>query len=188
MTGLGGGPSSVSGTDHHQRLEGLARTVGTDVLAYLTRRTTPVCEAADLYSQVLSITWRRMRSVPDDDREALAWMIGVARGCLANHRRGQTRRQGLAERLRRDLVEATTMPDVAARMDAERVLATLSEEDRELVTLVYWEGLTCALAASVLGISPAAARKRLERARVSLRSELSPSAQPALRRRREPAG
>ncbi len=180
MTGPRGGPSSVSVKDHPRRLEGLARTVGTDVLAYLTRRTTPVCDAADLYAQVLSITWRRMCSVPDDDREALAWMIGVARGCLANHRRGQTRRQALADRLRRDLVEAITMPDLVERMDAERALAMLSEDDQELVTLVYWEGLTSALAAQVLGISPDAARKRLERARVSLRSELSPSGPPAV--------
>ena len=70
------------------RLERLARTAGPDVLAYLARRVSPAEDAADIYSQVLTITWQKLRVVPDDDGEAFAWMLGVARKCLANHRRG----------------------------------------------------------------------------------------------------
>ncbi len=157
------------------RLEHLAATVGPDVLAYLARRVDPVEDAADVYSQVLTITWQKLRAVPADDREAFAWMIGEARRCLANHRRGGVRRSALADRLRARLPAAVTPGDPDAVVDTERALARLSGEDRELVTLVYWEQLTAREAAWVLGISEAAARKRLERARSSLRDLLGVS-------------
>lgn len=155
-----------------QRLEHLARTVGPDVLGYLARRVDPVEDAADVYSLVLTTTWRRLRIVPTDDREAFAWMLGVARKCLANHRRGLGRRHALADRLRQELPLACG----EAGADADRVqqaLQGLGETDRELVTLVYWEGLTAAEAGTVVGISHAAARKRLERARTALRQQLT---------------
>lgn len=155
------------------RLEHLAREAGPGVLAYLARRVTPVEDAADVYSQVLTITWRKLRAVPSDDREAFAWMLGVARRCLANHRRGAVRRSALADRLRLQLSDTVELPDVAARVDAERALARLSDDDRELVTLVYWDQLTATDAGRVIGLSEAAARKRLERARRQLREHLT---------------
>ncbi len=155
-----------------ERLEHLARTVGPDVLAYLVRRTSPVEDAADVYAEVLTVTWRKLPAVPRDDREAFAWMLGVARRCLSNQRRSSSRRAALGQRLRAELVTATTRPDRAAALDADRALLLLSTEDRELVTLVYWEQLTTVEAAGVIGISHAAARKRLERARATLREAL----------------
>lgn len=155
-----------------ERLEHLARTVGPDVLGYLVRRTDPSEDAADVYAEVLTVTWRKLPAVPRDDREAFAWMLAVARRCLSNHRRSSTRRLALSKRLRSELPAATRQPDPAAALDADRALRRLSAEDRELVTLVYWEQLTAAEAAGVLGISAAAARKRLERARATLRDAL----------------
>ncbi len=52
-------------------------------------------------------------------------------------------------------------------------LEQLSPEDRELVTLIAWEGLTPAQAATALGLSPGTARVRLHRARTRLRAALS---------------
>lgn len=155
-----------------RRLEHLAATAGPDVLAYLARRVTPMEDAADVYSQVLTITWQKLRVVPTDDREAFGWMLGVARRCLANHRRGLVRRSALSDRLRNELRSAVIEPDDAAGVDARMALDSLPDADRELVTLVYWEGLTCAEAAETLGISASAARKRLERARRTLRDRL----------------
>jgi RNA polymerase sigma-70 factor (ECF subfamily) len=151
------------------RLEHLAATAGPQVLGYLARRVTPVDDAADVYSQVLTITWKKLSTVPGDDREALAWMLGVARHCLANHHRGTKRRWALTHRLRDELRSSVSQPEPAGTVDAAEALATLPAKDRELVTLVYWEELTCAQAAQVLGISAASARKRLERARAALR-------------------
>lgn len=151
-----------------ERLEHLAATVGPDVLAYLARRVTPREDAADVYQQVLTTTWRKLRIVPIDDREAFAWMLGVARRCLANHQRARTRRSALAERLRAELALACTEPDVASAQRAEELLRSVSDDDRELLTLVHWEGLGIGEAGAVLGLSPSAARKRMERLRRTL--------------------
>lgn len=156
-----------------ERLEHLAVTVGPDVLGYLVRRTSQGADAADVYAEVLAVTWQRLPVVPADDREAFGWMIGVARRCLANHRRSSTRRSDLAGRLRAQLELASTEPrDPDAALDAERALSRLTAEDRELVTLVYWEGFTVAEAAASLELSAATGRKRLERARAALRSRV----------------
>ena len=44
----------------------------------------------------------------------------------------------------------------------------MGDDDREILTLTYWDGLTAEQVAAVFGISPAAARKRLQRARERL--------------------
>ena len=54
--------------------------------------------------------------------------------------------------------------------------------DREVVTLYYWEGESTARVAALLGLSDAAVRKRLSRARSALRSSLLESFAGAARR------
>jgi hypothetical protein len=54
-------------------------------------------------AEVLATAWRRVADLPADDEEAAAWLFGIARGTLANYRRGQTRRHALADRLRAHL-------------------------------------------------------------------------------------
>lgn len=75
------------------------------------------------------------------------------------------------------------IPDPAAllieqsdRQHVRKALDRLSGDDRELITLIAWEGLTPAQAATVLDLSPATTRVRLHRARTRLRSALSASA------------
>lgn len=153
-----------------QRLEYLAVTTGPRVLSYLARRIPIAADAADVYQEVLLVAWRRIDRVPADDNEALAWMFGTARRCLANHRRGANRRMAATERLRA-LVQVE--PSAEARDEqVQMALSRLGNHDRELLTLVYWDELTCEQAAAVLSIKPAAARKRLERARQRMRREL----------------
>jgi hypothetical protein len=54
----------------------------------------------------------------------------------------------------------------------------LPADDRELLTLVAWDGLRTDEAAALLGITPAAARQRLVRARRRLRTELDEATGP----------
>jgi RNA polymerase sigma-70 factor (ECF subfamily) len=56
--------------------------------------------------------------------------------------------------------------------ELEAALARLSDTDREALLLVAWEDLTASAAAASLGISPAAFRVRLYRARRRLLYEL----------------
>jgi Sigma-70, region 4 len=53
----------------------------------------------------------------------------------------------------------------------------MPENDREAITLIAWEGLRPAEAATVLGQSPAAFRVRLHRAKRRLRRELDRAGQ-----------
>ena len=159
------------------RFEHLARTLGPRVLGYLARRVAQPADAADLLAEVLLIAWRRMDDLPGPDEEVLPWLLGVARRVAANHSRGSRRRLALADRLRAEMGD-TTMRAPMARHDVDDAhlvtdaLAGLDEDDRELITLIAWEHLTPSEAAVVLGISAAAARKRLQRARDRLRTLL----------------
>ena len=136
------------------------------VLGYALRRVEVREDAADVVSETFMVAWRRWGEVPAD--EVRPWLLGVARRVLANQHRGQRRRERLGARLR-DVLGVLTVPDPADGVTehdrVRRTLATLSEADRELLTLVAWEELTPSEAARVLGISPGSARMRLKRAR-----------------------
>ncbi|HPB72970.1 MAG TPA: sigma-70 family RNA polymerase sigma factor [Phycicoccus sp.] len=171
-------------TPDEARLEHLARTHAAPVLAYLVRRVNPREDAADIWQLTLTTVWRKIHQAPDRDEEALPWLIAVARGELANYRRGQFRRLAATQRLRDEL--ATAPPrggsagppaayGVGSRTDhdgpGERVreaLAHLGATDREIVTLTYWDGLTAEQVGLVVGLRAAAVRKRLQRARQRL--------------------
>ncbi|MFF1823543.1 RNA polymerase sigma factor [Kribbella sp. NPDC058245] len=133
-----------------------------DVLRYFVRRLDIRADAADLVAETLLIAWRRLDEVPD--RQILPWLYGVARRVLSNHRRGETRRHGLADRLRGDLRTAVPDPQPAA-FEAAEAFKQLSDTDREVLSLVAWEGLDTTQLAAALDCSRNAAMVRLHRAR-----------------------
>jgi len=142
-------PARTTGRERgdQARFTRLAETQGPRVLAYLARRVDPPGDAADLLAEVFATAWRRVVDLPADDGEAAAWLFGIARGTLANHRRGQTRRHALADRLRANLEHrqreaAPPADDTVAVRDA---LSRLAPDDRELLTLVAWDGLRAEL-------------------------------------------
>lgn len=146
---------------------------GNALLSYFARRMPRREDAADLVSEVFLIAWRRIGDVPADSEQARKWLYSVARGVLANYRRGEVKRHELAERLRIAISEADV--EIDDRFQAsQNALAGLSESDRELLMLVHWEGLTLKEAAAILGIRHATARKRAERARVRVAETLRP--------------
>ncbi|MDU0313876.1 sigma-70 family RNA polymerase sigma factor [Phycicoccus sp. M110.8] len=161
-------------TPAERRLEELAAAHGPRVLAYLARRTTPAEDAADVLQEVLTTAWRRISDAPDDPDHALAWLLAIARRTLANHRRGQARRHDATARLRAELAGGRTpLPADDPAVDGVReALGSLAADDREVLALAYWDGLTGEQVAVVLAVSPASARKRLQRARERLRRVL----------------
>lgn len=155
------------------RVTALVRTYGPRVLGYLARRVRHREDAADLFSQTLATVWRRRDDIPADDDEALAWMIGVARLTLANGARAARRRDALVRRLRDEIVVRSAQHHGGEVGDHVRAaLARLSEADQEILRLDAWDGLTGEQIASVLGLTPAAVRQRLSRARGRLRAQL----------------
>jgi RNA polymerase sigma factor (sigma-70 family) len=169
-------------TPAERRFEDLVRRCGSRVLGYLVRRTTPVEDAADVYQDTLTTAWRKVHSTPEDPDHQLAWLLAIARRTLANHRRTRTRRLAATQRLVHELAAGLPEGDSAGGGGLDHVhdaLAGLCSDDREVLTLTYWDGLTCEQAAVVLGVRPATARKRLERARRRVAATLATGAGPA---------
>jgi RNA polymerase sigma factor (sigma-70 family) len=137
------------------------------VLAYATRRVTQPADAADVVAETFLVAWRRFREMPPGD-EARLWLYGVARRVLANHQRGSVRRERLRQRLL-SFAAPDHGIDLPSRLAVRDAVASLPEMDREVLMLTAWEGLEPREAATVLRISPAAARTRLSRARTRLR-------------------
>jgi RNA polymerase sigma-70 factor (ECF subfamily) len=147
------------------------------VLGYALRRVESAEDAADIVAETFGVAWRRIEQVPAGS-EARLWLYGVARRVLANQRRGALRRQRLGDRLREQL--RLTADAVAAadddRADAVRqAIAQLPEQDREVLLLANWEGLTPTEIAGVVGVPATTVRTRLHRARRRLRDELETS-------------
>jgi RNA polymerase sigma factor (sigma-70 family) len=143
------------------------------ILAYALRRTDSPADAADVVSEVFVVAWRRRLEIPKGDDERL-WLFGVARHTLSNARRGGVRRSRLQARLV-DAIDLTA-PDpqdlAAERGEVEALLAALArlpDRDRQLLTLVGWDGLSPTAAAKVLGLRAPTARVYLHRARQRLR-------------------
>jgi RNA polymerase sigma factor (sigma-70 family) len=140
------------------------------VLTYVRRRTDSPDDAADAIAETFATAWRRVDDIPD---EARLWLYGVARRVLANQRRGESRRTALATRLRGELAGWASAPVASPDRDAVRAaFERLSDGDRELLSLVGWEGLSPAEIAVVLGCSRGTLRLRLHRARKRLAREL----------------
>ncbi|KAA1427569.1 RNA polymerase sigma factor [Nocardioides antri] len=140
------------------------------VLGYTLRRVEQPADAADVVSEVFLVAWRRLDEAPPGDGRP--WLFGIARNVLANYHRGLRRRHRLGSRLR-DSLTRDVEPDPAvgvAEWDRVRsVLLRLRPDDRELLMLVGWDGLTPTEAARVVGIAAGTARMRLARARQRFR-------------------
>jgi RNA polymerase sigma factor (sigma-70 family) len=159
------------------RFEQIAAKYGDRLLSYVLRRVGPD-DAADVVAETLLVAWRRISALPNDDEQAFWWLLAIARRCCANQRRGDTRRNALAAKLRQIPVTVVRPPDTETQIVVRDALAGLSDDDQELIRLIYWDGLKIAGAANVLGITDATARKRLQRIRATLRTKLHDSVLP----------
>ena len=133
-------------------------------------------DAEDLVAQALEIAWRRIDEVPDDD--PLPWLYAVARNLWRNQARRDGRRRDLLARFRVPLPQegggdpAAVDPAAVDPGVLRAALASLSDNDQEVLRLVAWDGLTPGEHATVLRCSPVAARTRLHRARARLARQL----------------
>lgn len=153
-----------------QRFEEIYTAYYPAVATYVRRRAGSPDDIADVISETFTTAWRRLNDVPKGDGARL-WLYGVARRVLANHFRAEERRTALALRLREEI--KTWAASAAGDDLAHQAFKRLSDDDRELLSLVAWEGLSGPEIAKVLGCSRGAARLRLHRARKRLAKELA---------------
>ncbi|AWB85086.1 RNA polymerase sigma factor [Corynebacterium liangguodongii] len=134
------------------------------VLAYVRRRTDDNV-AEDLCAEVFTRAWSGW---PPRGDLALPWLYGIARNVVLEHYRQRQVSVPLDSVGEHNLQEPSAESRAAANVDIMRALGELGDNDREILTLHAWEGLTPAEIAVVLGISENSSRVRLHRARARL--------------------
>lgn len=156
----------------HARFEEVYLAYSGLILAYARRRTPDDAAAQDVVAETFTTAWRRLEDLPPGD-EARPWLYAVARRVLANAHRSEVRRAALERRL---AAQPPPPVELHAPFDdgaVARAFAALSDGDRELLTLVGWDGLDRDDMAVVLGCSRGAVRVRLHRARQRFARELA---------------
>ncbi len=154
-----------------QRFEAAYRELYAPICGYVLRRVREPEDAAEAIAETFATLWRRFDRCPHGN-ELRPWLFGVARRVIANQRRGERRRSALGERLATNVVPETAIAPDEASSELACAFASLSDSDRELLSLVAWEGLTREELAVALDTSRAAVRLRLHRARKRLRDAL----------------
>jgi RNA polymerase sigma-70 factor, ECF subfamily len=165
--------------DQRARFEAMYQTHGSAVRTFVRRRI-DAAVADDVVGDVFLAAWRRLHEAPSDE---LPWLLGIARGVLANQRRGEARRRALGKRLAAEPASADREDAQSSDEDSEifQALGSLSPGDQEILLLVAWDGLDRRAAAKVLEISPAVFAVRLHRARRRLEQALASSEPPEQR-------
>jgi RNA polymerase sigma factor (sigma-70 family) len=144
------------------------------LLAYALRRTASSEDAADAVAETFGIAWRRFDEIPQGESRVL-WLYATARRVIANQTRRIQHRSQLLQQIANTLSTQLSVQTDASEQDgleAGVALARMTDEDRELLMLAAWEGLTSTQLACVLGCSSTAARIRLYRARSRLNAEM----------------
>lgn len=149
----------------------------------------------DVVNDTFTTAWRHWDRRPAAG-ELLPWLYAIAGNAVRDQRRSAGRQSRLIARLSAAGTASHTADPadpadgIVLGQSVAGALARLPAADREVLRLVAWEGMTNARAIGlVLGLSPAAVRTRVHRARRRLRSLLNePDDRPADDRPAEAAG
>ncbi len=124
--------------------------------------------AEEVLQETMLAVWKQAERFRGSSK-ATTWMLGIAR----NQAHGLLRREKKGERLPDD---PTCDPDPAetAEIDVrvQQALQTLSSEHQEALHLVFYEEMSLADAAAVLGVPEGTVKSRLFYARKALAKEL----------------
>jgi RNA polymerase sigma factor (sigma-70 family) len=152
------------------------------VYNHLFRRTASWSTAEELTSIVFLTAWRRRGTANLFGDSVLPWLLAVGNNVVRNAERARRRYGRLLAKLPPPSDGADFGDEAAARADDERLMAAvlrslsvLRDEEREVVALCDWSGLTQAEAAAALGIPAGTVGSRLARAHAHLRRALEPS-------------
>jgi RNA polymerase sigma-70 factor, ECF subfamily len=133
-------------------------------------------KAEDATQEALVAAWRDLSALRDPDRFE-AWLHRLlVRSCYREARRG--RRRWTVELEVRETAVAGPDPaiDIADRDQLERGFRRLDADQRTVLVLHYYLGLSLDEAADALGIPPGTVRSRLHRATQAMRAALDADA------------
>jgi RNA polymerase sigma-70 factor, ECF subfamily len=149
-----------------------------ELLRYVHARLGPDL-AEDVLAETFLAAFRRRAHYDGSRADARPWLYGIAVREIARHRRAEARGRRALARIPAEVVTGDFGERSAERVTAQRlrprlatVLADLPRQDRELLLLIAWAGLTYEETAQALGIPVTAVRSRLHRVRVKTRQAL----------------
>ncbi len=145
-----------------------------EVYNHVFRRTADWSVAEEVTSLVFLEAWRRRESVRLLRESSLPWLMGIANNVLLNRWRSKRRHRRALERLTSPVSEdfaeeSDTRIDDVRRL--ERVLELvnqLSDDQREVLELVAWDGFDYEQASLASGVPVGTVKSRLARARKRL--------------------
>lgn len=133
-------------------------------------------DAEDLLQEALAHALLRFSQLRDVSRFK-SWLMSIVRTQFLMHQRRNTAEKFTIYDREQDI--GSTVADLAAGPNADPLaditavsLSQLPDEQREILSLFYLDGLNLQEAGEVLGISTGAVRSRLYRARGAMRREL----------------
>lgn len=132
--------------------------------AYFDRRMRAASrgDVEDLVQETL-LSLHAKRETYDRARPFTAWFFSIARYKLIDHYRGRGARQLSEVELDETLEAGSSVDQVTARMDVERLLDELPQRQRDLIRRVKLEGQSIAEAAQKSGQTELAARVGIHR-------------------------
>lgn len=146
---------------YKRALEALAPVLRAYVRAAFARYGAGPEEVEDVVQETL-LTVHLKRDTWDDEQPLLPWVRAIAHNKLVDTLRRKGRRMHLPLEDFADTLADGQAPD-ASSLDAARVLATLKDRQREIVTAISIEGETAADVAARLGMTENAVRVALHR-------------------------
>jgi RNA polymerase sigma-70 factor (ECF subfamily) len=165
----------LTGEQRKHHFEALFGSNYSRVFSFVLRRTQDRDLAEEIVAETFLIAWRRLDDLPN---EPLTWLFGTARRVLANHARYTERRSRHGSAVPLEYVElgdpSASPPElIADRQAFVTAFAAIRDEDREVLALIAWDGLSSREAAETLGCTTAAFSLRLHRARRRLLKEMA---------------
>ena len=125
--------------------------------------------AEDVTAEVFRIAWSHHQS---GGELSLPWVYKTLRNVVGNEYRRLSRRPEFEDLEMAYSAATVPMQSVDDDVDIRSVMMELSLAERELLFMAYWEDLTRAEIAEILGCSEGAVRVRLLRARKNLSARL----------------
>ena len=143
------------------------------VLGIALRRLGDRGRAEDAVQETFAAIWRAAKTYRPERGSAAPWLFAVARNSIAD--RGRARREPPAEAP--DAPSQEAGPDEQAELSwlswrVHTALQTLPGQERELIELAYWSGLSQSEIASLVGIPLGTVKTRTRSALARLAGEL----------------
>ena len=151
---------------------------------YLARRV-GASAADDLAAETFVVAFRNWGRL-DPDREVRPWLYGIAANVMRHHWRKERRMLRAYARTGVDPVfveddEAVERADASGRRrELAEMLAALSRDEREILLMHAWGGLTDTEIAEALGLPLGTMKSRFSRTREKLRNQLGEVGQEAV--------